>query len=119
MNGKTQLEIDELPRLTEEKYENIFHVYETDGKFFYNLLQTLDVPKNLPAHYYGSYEVGHGDTWPVISYKVYNTTHLYWLILEANNIIDPTQQPVPGTRLRTFTKQIASMILAQINSHEV
>jgi nucleoid-associated protein YgaU len=111
-----QNSITDLPNLRSENYENIFNVYtDTDGHYYYNLLQTITLPDNLPDGYFNSYNILHGDTWPYISYKVYNTPNMWWLILQVNNISDPTQQPTPGAQIKILQMSVVKDILAQIS----
>jgi hypothetical protein len=82
--------------------------------YFYNLLQTIALPDNLPNGYYEKYDVVYGDTWPFVSYKVYNTPNLWWLITSVNNIINPTKQPQVGTSINYLANRFASYVLTQL-----
>jgi hypothetical protein len=109
--------ISDLPKLNNENYENIFNVYiDNNNYYFYNLLQTVVIPDSLPEGYYDVYDVMYGDTWPFISYKVYNTPNLWWVILSTNKIIDPTTQPTPGGQLKILKSNYVSQILSQIST---
>ena len=104
-----------LKKLQPENYENIFNVYqETTGMHYYNLIQTIVFPTNLPKGFFDTYEISHGDSWPFISYKMFNTPNLWWVILLANQIHDPTTIPVPGTTLLIPKTEIVKEILSQI-----
>lgn len=114
-NPQKQNRISDLPKLSMEVMENIFNVYQdTDGKYFYNLLQTLVFPQNLPPAMFTSYNTQGGDTWPLISYKQYKTPNLWWIILLANNILDATKIPKPGFKLRIPVFQVVQEIANQI-----
>jgi hypothetical protein len=114
---KKQNQIKGLSILDSENYENIFNVYmDSDDMYFYNLLQTVVFPPNLPPGMFDSYAVGYGDTWPLISYKSYNTPNLWWIILLANEIENPTIQPSPGTFLFIPNEGIVKEILNEIKS---
>lgn len=111
-----QNDFTDLPKLNNENYENIFQVYtDEDKKYFYNILQTIAVPSSLPEGYFDYYQTKYGDTWPLISYKVYRTPNLWWLILPFNNILDPTQMPENGTKLKILKVQYARNVLNQIS----
>jgi nucleoid-associated protein YgaU len=110
-----QNQIKELEKLSLENLENIFNVYQDlDGMYFYNLLQTISIPPDLPESIYNKYPVVYGDTWPFISHKTLNNPNLWWLILMVNNIQDPTKKVEPGTIIRipkpTFVAQVVSQI---------
>jgi nucleoid-associated protein YgaU len=110
-----QNEIRELPRLKNENYENIFSVYQdNDNRYFYNLLQTLHFPENLPDSYFNSYTTGYNDTLPVISFRVYGDIRLWWVITHANKIVNPTAKISPGIILKIPKPEIVTEILTQL-----
>lgn len=113
-----QNSINDLPKLKNYNYENIFSVYTDDesDKYFYNLLQTISIPNNLPEGYYDDYDVVYGDTWPFVSYKVYENPNLWWVITSVNNITNPTEQPKPGTTIKILKARFASLIISQITT---
>jgi nucleoid-associated protein YgaU len=111
-----QNSIKDLPRLRNELYENIFHVHkDEDNRYYYNLLQQVVLPDNLPKELLTTYDVVPGDTLPFISYKVYDTPNLWWVITHANKIDNPTIQLQPGTQLIVPTYLAVREILGQIN----
>ena len=113
-----QNQIKELTKLNGENLENCFNVYqETDGMYYYNLLQTIVFPPNLPENFFTLYNVSHGDTWPLISFKNYNTPNLWWIILFANNIHDATKIAKPGTTLSIPKIEVVKEVLAEINKN--
>lgn len=84
-----QSQILELPHLLPSSYENIFNVYrDSNNMYYYNLLETVLVPE-LPPGYFNTYTIQPKDTWANISYYVYKTTVLWWLILHVNKITNP------------------------------
>jgi nucleoid-associated protein YgaU len=114
-----QNSIKDLPKLRPDCYENIFNIYEDiNGLYFYNILQTISLPDNLPKGYYKEYNVVYGDTWPLISYKNYDTPNLWWLILMANKINNPTVQPQAGQKIDILNNNVARSVLSQIKITE-
>lgn len=112
-----QNQIEGLPKLDSENLENIFNVYkDKDGMYFYNLLQTVNLPFNLPPNLFTSYTIKHGDTWPYISFKAYKSPNLWWLILMANNIQDPTIKLIPGVTIALPIASVVTEVLAQIKA---
>jgi len=112
-----QNEINELPRLEDERFENIFNIYLDRGnKYFYNLLQGISLPTNLPDGAYTTYRVVPGDTLPYISYKLFNTIGLWWTICLANNIDNPTIKLEPGTELKIINNNLLKLLILEINS---
>lgn len=110
-----QNSIEELPRLTTENFENIFDVFtDENDRYYYNLLQTVSLPQNLPDGYFNSYDIVYGDTWPFISYKIYNSPNVWWIILLANNINNPLTSLTPGTRIKVPKIEVVKVILAEL-----
>jgi len=110
-----QNNIQELPRLKDENYENIFNVYQDDNDFyFYNLLQTIHFPQDLPDTFFTTYDVKYNDTWPLISYKSYNSIKLWWLIALANNVINPIDFLIPGQTIRIPKPSVVTQILTEL-----
>jgi LysM repeat protein len=111
-----QNQIKELARLDVENLENIFNVYQNlDGMYFYNLLQTIVFPQNLPNSLFESYTAVYGDTWPYISFKTLNSPNLWWAILLANNINNPTEPIVYGQQIKIPRMEVVRQILTQIS----
>ena len=114
-----QNQIEFLPNLKTENLENIFNVYQNkDSKYFYNLLQTVELPSNLPKGYYNTYTIRPQDTWPTISYEAYDTPNLWWVIAGANNIMNPIKLPPIGTVLKVYKPEVVAAILEQITSKD-
>lgn len=110
-----QNSINDLPKLEAENFENLFSInQDANGMYYYNLLQSISFPTNLPANLFTKYYVKAGDTWPFISYKTLKTPNLWWLILLANKIDNPTIQPVVGQYLLIPITQVVQQILYQI-----
>jgi hypothetical protein len=110
-----QNQIKELTNLDFENMENIFDVYrDQDGMYFYNLLQTIIFPTDLPLNLFISYTIKYGDTWPFISHKTLNSPNLWWIILLANNIQDPTKPLVNGDIIKIPIMSVVKEVLAQI-----
>lgn len=93
-------EVTEVVRVktaTTSRYNYDFHV--TDGTYtFLPSYQSKSVSEseNDLYHTVSSGEVGKLD---LISYKYYKTTDLWWVIAQANGVINPLRVE-PGTRLR-------------------
>lgn len=110
-----QNEIQDLSKLSLENYENIFNVYQDEnGMYYYNLLNSVQFPPNLPATLFNKYIVKPGDTWPFISYKTYKNPNLWWIIILANNIQNPVFMPQSGTELLTPINDVVKEVLGQL-----
>jgi hypothetical protein len=110
-----QNQIKDLPKLSIDNYENIFNVYqEEDGMYYYNLLNSIQFPPNLPATLFNKYTVKTGDTWPFISYKAYKNPNLWWIIILANNIQNPVMMTESGTEILIPVIDVVKEVLGQI-----
>ena len=107
-------QIEELPKINVENFENIFNVYrDKDGMYFYNLLQTIVLPE-LTTNLYDNYDIKQGDSWPYISFKTLNNTNLWWIILLANKIDNPLSMPSPGTSIKIPILEVVREVLLQM-----
>jgi hypothetical protein len=110
-----QNQISDLPTLETECFENMFNVYKNeDGIYYYNLLQTIVFPKNLPQSLFTSYVISYGDTWPLISHKNYDTPNLWWIILFANEIQDPTKKLISGQSIKIPVIDVVKEVLSEL-----
>ena len=101
--------------LSPQQYENIFNVYEdSDVGYFYNLLRTVNFPADLNPDVYNIYVVKPQDTWPLISWKLYNSIFLWWSICSLNNIQNPLEPLVPGTEIKVLKSRYLQNILNNI-----
>lgn len=95
---------------------NIFPVYEDqDGLQFYNLFQSINIEGDIDPTLYTEHPWSGTDNFYHLSYKYYNTTRLWWVILTANNIINPFDDIAPGTKLKILKQPVISQILSQMN----
>lgn len=113
-----QNSIDSLPLLNPTNYENIFNIYQDkDNRYYYNLLQSIILPTNLPDSYFESYSTTPGDTWPYISYKTLGRIDLWWIIAHFNNIENPTISIDSGITLRIPKVEIVNVIIDQLQAN--
>jgi hypothetical protein len=107
-------EIDDLDPIGADQFENIFKVHQDGDFYFYNILRTINFPQNLNDSYYTQYRVRAYRPLTALSYKFYNTTKLWWLIVLVNNINNPVKFIEPGTVLKIINPQYVSTILDSI-----
>jgi len=83
---------DTLPKIIQYDDKGI-------GRVFTNLLARASVIPELlknPAIYY-SYDIQEGDTPEIIAHKYYGDSYRYWIVLLANEILDPQWEwPMSG-----------------------
>lgn len=112
-------EIKALSKINNENLENIFNVYQDEnGLYFYNLLQTITFPQDVPyLNLFDSYVIKSGDTWPLISFKTLNSTGLWWMICLVNHITNPVEPLVQGEVLKIPIPSLVREILNNIRTN--
>lgn len=118
--GQYQNEINVLPRLQSTRYENIFKIYtDPDGLYYYNLNRSIQFPNNLDPSLFNVIRYDTTTQWPILSYKLYQTIYLWWLITEVNSIRNPFITPAVGGTLRYIKPEYVQYILGQIKDQLV
>ena len=108
------IDLDTNIKITD--FENFMSVYEDeDHNYRFNLNETiyLDFDKNsLPV-----YETTSETHWSLISYKLYETIELAWILMKVNNVKAKNMFSVipPATKIRYLSKDQMSEILEYIS----
>lgn len=104
--GKFQEDIAELGVLEQYRYENIFKIYGTGDKdfFYYNILKKIKLPDDIDSNLFNT--VAYNNALPIttLSYRIYGTTYLWWLIMVVNNITNPAKI-AGGTSIKFIKKE--------------
>jgi len=86
--GNYQNQIDDLPSISTERYENIFKIYNVDdvnsNYRFYNILNKVTIPDDIDENIIGTISLNTKVPWTILSHKLYNTQFLWWLIFLLN-----------------------------------
>jgi hypothetical protein len=115
--GQYQNNIAALPNLNIYRYEKIFKLYQTDNnQYFYNIIQSVFLPDELDKRALFYITVQKQQPWTTISYNVYKTIELWWLILLTNKIYNPFELPLAGTVLSVIKPEYIPDILREINA---
>lgn len=87
--GLYQNQITSLPSLQRERYENIFKMYNTptadSSTYFYNITTKVQIPEDLNSNVIGKITPSSNMPWTTLSYRLYGTIYLWWLIFLLNN----------------------------------
>ena len=120
----TQNDIPELPTISQQRYENIFHVFETEKQstdkkyknkyYFYNILNKVSIPSDVDPNIFQYYKIDKPYPWTTISYRIYTTQFLWWLIAISNNIRNPVIIPKTGDVIRVIKPDYVSLVLNSI-----
>jgi hypothetical protein len=115
--GQYQNNIAALPNLNIYRYEKIFKLYQTgNNQYFYNILQSLFLPDKIDKRALFYITVQQQQPWTTVSYNVYKTIELWWLILLVNNIYNPFELPSAGTVISVIKPEYIPDLLKEINA---
>ena len=122
MLGKFQKSINELPELETYRYENIFKIYETeeldiyeDKNFYmYNIVKKIHLPDDLDNSFFEYFTLNKNIPLTTISYKIYSTTYLWWLIMLVNKIINPYKDLPVGKKIRYIKPEFVKIVIDAI-----
>ena len=87
--GLSQNLITALPSLSRTRYENIFKVFKVlkdkgNSYYFYNINNKVMIPVNLDDNVYSTIAISRNTAWTTLSYRLYGTIDLWWLIFLIN-----------------------------------
>ena len=114
MAGQFQNNIQDLPSLNDLRYENIFKVYQQDQYYFYNISKTISFDGIFDEDIFKDKVITYFQPWPIISYEIYNTTYLWWLLLLTNNIKNPVRPLPAGTAIRYIKPEYVRPVVDEI-----
>ena len=116
MDGQYQNYIQDLPGLELYRYENIFKVYQTGDKnfYFYNIIKNINVPNDINNEIFTLITLQENTPLPTLSYQLYGTTYLWWLICVLNNIQNPFDPNNSGKKLKVLKRQYLKTVLNSI-----
>ena len=107
-----------LPNLQLYRYENIFKTYQTQDSnkdSFYNIIKNIYVPSDISnddfftTTYQGNIPI------TTLSYQIYGTTYLWWLICIVNNIKNPFDPANSGKTLKIIKPNYINLVLTTIS----
>jgi hypothetical protein len=115
--GAYQNNINQLVPLNNYRYENIFKVYQNkDKQYFYNITKKITFPTNLDPSQFFLYTMPKKMPWTMVSFNLYNTIELWWLLCILNNIKNPVIQPKAGTRIKAIRSPLVASVINDIKS---
>lgn len=107
------------PYLKMQDLENMLTVHvDKRGNYVFNLNRGIYI--SLSRDYLSYYTPKIPMHWPIISYVIYNTTRLAWLLMLVNDVkIDDAFKMIqPGVSILYPTAEAVSQIVTQINSRD-
>tara|TARA_A100000172_G_C3030974_1_gene106650 strand:+ start:939 stop:1304 length:366 start_codon:yes stop_codon:yes gene_type:complete len=113
--GEFQNKITDLQELELYRYENIFKVYKTGTKdfFYYNILKKIKIPNDINNNLYDTVNLPVAMPLTTLSYKIYGTTYLWWMIMITNDISNPAKIE-SGKTLKIIKRDFLKIVLESI-----
>lgn len=113
---KKSSDVAELLPIGDHNYERIFNVYIDDNKFYaFNINKTIHFPDDLDPSLIEYVRINGNLAWSHISFKIYGTIKLWWLICLVNKILNPVILPRAGTVIKIIKPDAVEHVLGQIN----
>jgi hypothetical protein len=86
----------------ETKFLNIFRSYVANEDVYSNV------------SFFQSYEVSNGEYWDNVSYNLYNTPFLWWVIALLNNTVNPFEELEEGQELIVLREEYVYTLTADL-----
>ena len=114
--GEFQNNINSLPDLEDEDFENIFKlcVDNNKGVYFYNILKTVNIPTNIEKSMISVHKVNANTPLTALSNTHYGTIKLWWLICAVNNIRHRVKFIKPGRAIKIIKPQYVRYVISLI-----
>lgn len=96
-------------------FENFFDVVNVDGMYKYNLNNTMYL--DIAEDQLKTYELKTPAHWPLISYTLYETTRLAWLLMKINKVglKDSLRQYQPGEKIKYLSDENVKEIIGALD----
>ena len=109
-----------IPSLDPTLYENIFNVNlinkdETSNYFFYNTLNSVNIPEDINGEAYDELSLSADTSWTTLSYRLYETIDLWWLLVLVNKP-DYIFMAKGGQDYKVIKSQYVNSIISRINA---
>ena len=111
-----ELKLNNLSKLSQNNFANIFNVVNKGKKSYFNLCKNIKFNNidSINSSYYSMYLVLDNDCWTNISYKMYGTIELWWLIAKFNNVKNPFTELTAGSYIKIPGDEIKDIVLSRI-----
>lgn len=98
-------------------FDNFFDIYQDEeSNFFYNLNSTMYF--DVPDSHLKTYICQHDIHWPTISYNIYGTVRLAWLLMKINEITpDLAFKIIPsGSKVKYLDKSDIATVVSNFGN---
>jgi hypothetical protein len=91
------------------------HYSKNNGANF-TQLEKITFPTDLDPSQFFLYTMPKKMPWTMVSFNLYNTIELWWLLCILNNIKNPVIQPKAGTRIKAIRSPLVASVINDIKS---
>lgn len=95
-------------RLNNTSLLKLFNVLrDHDEEPFINIFRSYGLNEDTTTDvvYYDTYEVGTNEWWDNISYQLYGTPNLWWVVALMNDVINPFEELEEGTNIKYLREE--------------
>lgn len=118
MAGLYQNEIPTLKVLDKNRYETLFRIYNVEDTpnnfYFYNITKGVKIDaSNIDDSYIFEYTLDRNMPWTTLSYRLYGTIYLWWLV----KVLNPNSglfRIEAGTTLKLIRPEFLEQVLDTI-----
>jgi len=105
-------------RLSNVSFLKLFNILEESNTKYMNFFRSYSINDNILNNtlYYFTYDVENEDWWDMISFKIYGSSNLWWVICMMNNIINPYEELSEGDQIKVLKESYLYMLLKEIES---
>lgn len=111
-------DITDIPQVDSDYYENILSMYQTQDEssyYYFNISKKIVIDmKNIDESNIEYYYLGAAMPLTTVSYRLFGTQHLWWLIATMNKL-NPLDVPQAGTVIAVPTNDYLINILQTTN----
>jgi len=120
MDGIFQRDIAELPSLDKNRYETLFRVYTAEDTpknfYYYNITKSIKIdPDQIDESFVIEYTITKDTPWTTLSFELYGTLFLWWLIKILNPDSD-TFLVKAETKIKVIRPEYLESVLDEIQS---
>lgn len=89
-----------------------------DNEMFIDIFRSYTVTEDAISSslYFDTYTCQNEDWWDDVSYRTYDTPHLWWMLCLTNNIVNPFEEMEAGKNLSILRRNFVPQLVKEIRS---
>ena len=95
---------------------SLIYIRRDTGHYAYNLLKTVQIPDTIAGEMVEYIRITGDQSWTQVSFNVYGTIKLWWLICITNKILNPVVLPAPGMIIKLIKRKHVPTIISEIEN---